>query len=106
MRDLTEILRDFIAITEGQVESARGLDAEGLNESTDFRKELLFELEVAMKTDRVLTHQEEELVHELRELDGRLERLLTAGLATFEVLTGGAEAPVYNHEGRLTRNST
>lgn len=106
MRDIGEILRDTIAITEEQIEAARSLNAESLNESTGYRKELLFELEVAMKAGRPLAPEEEDLAHDLRELDARLERLLTAGLATFEALRGGDEVPVYNHEGRLSRSLT
>ena len=106
MRPIGEILRDTIAITEEQIEAARKLNASALDESTGFRKELLFELEVAMKTSEALTPQDEELAYELRELDGRLERLLSAGVATFEALRGEAEVPVYNQEGRLTRSLT
>lgn|GEM_PF-6117879 len=105
MRDLGEILRDTIAITEEQIAAARTLDAAALNESTDFRKELLFELEVAMRNRQQLAPEQEELAHELRELDARLERLLTAGVATIETLRGGDNVPVYTHEGRIKGNA-
>ncbi len=101
MRKLEEILRDTIAITEEQIESARALNADGLNETTTFRQELLFELEVAMKHTSTLSAEQEELAYELRELDARLERLLSAGLATFDALRNDGAVPVYNHEGRI-----
>lgn len=106
MRDLSEILRDSIAIAEEQLEAARKLDAPTLQETTGFRRELLFELEVATKSPQAVTFEVEELVHTLHELDARLERLLTAGVATIERLRGGDEdVPVYTHEGRIKRNT-
>ena len=101
MRTLDEVLRDSIAIAAEQVEAARNLDTSALDEATALRKELLFELDVAVKNTSSVSNESEELAHELRDLDARLERLLTAGLTTFGKVRAQREVPVYTHEGRI-----
>ncbi len=105
MRTIEEVLRDSIAIAAEQVEAARKLDTTALDESTTLRQELLFELDVATKHTASLSLESEELAHELRDLDARLERLLTAGLTTFEKVRAQNEVPVYTHEGRIKGNT-
>ena len=106
MRPLSEILRDTIAVTEEQLDAARTLNVALLDETTGLRQELLMELEGAMQAHHSLASDEQELAYELSELDARLERILVAGVSTLEALRGGGEAPVYNHEGRLSRSTT
>jgi D-serine deaminase-like pyridoxal phosphate-dependent protein len=101
VRTLEEIMRDCIAIAAEQIEAARKLDTPALDDSTALRKELLFELDVAVKNTATLTPEAEELAHELRDLDARLERLLTAGISTFDKVRAQKEVPVYTHEGRI-----
>jgi hypothetical protein len=105
LRTLDEVLRDCIAIAAEQIEAARTLDIAGLDEATALRKDLLFELDVATKNTTSLSSEAEELAHELRELDARLERLLTAGLTTIENIRSQREVPVYTHEGRIKGNT-
>jgi hypothetical protein len=106
VRPLSEILRDTIAVTEEQLDAARTLNVSLLDETTGLRQELLSELEGALSAHQSLAGDEQELVYELSELDARLERILVAGVSTLEALRGGGGAPVYNHEGRLSRSTT
>ena len=105
MRPIDEVLRDCIAIAAEQIEAARTLDVPALDDATALRKDLLFELDVATKNATPLSGEADELAHELRELDARLERLLTAGLTTIENIRSQREVPVYTHEGRIKGNT-
>ena len=101
MRTLEDVLRDSIALAAEQVEAARKLDVAALDDATALRNEILFELDVAVKNTPSLSPEAEELVHELLDFDARLERLLTAGLTTFDKVRAQKEVPVYTHEGRI-----
>lgn len=102
-RDVTEILEDTIAIAEDQIEAAKMLNVSALNEATQARQELLFELEVAMANAGSTSIDVSELSFQLEELDRRLNTLLSAGLAALERIRSGAKPETYTHEGRLKR---
>ncbi len=80
-RSLAKLLKDSIELAEVQLDAARSLDHEALQEATDARSDLLFKLQALAPDGLDAAAQDErtrELALELAELDYRLNRILGA----------------------------
>lgn len=102
-RALATILEESIEQAEAQLEAARTLDAEGLQEATARRQDLVFELERYSDVDLKAagTDATRELAIELAELDHRLSRILGAALDTFDRLLPDQQPATYSADGRI-----
>jgi hypothetical protein len=104
-RSLAKLLKDSIELAEVQLDAARSLDHEALQEATDARSDLLFKLQALAPDGLDAAAQDErtrELALELAELDYRLNRILGAALRTFERLIPKQDGPeTYSAAGRL-----
>lgn len=108
-RSLAVILEESVELAEVQLDAARSLDSDALQEATDARRDLLFELQAlapdgldALLTDAPEDDRLREVALELAELDHRLTRILGAALRTFERLMPQSDAPdVYSAAGRI-----
>jgi hypothetical protein len=104
-RSPDELLIAMAAVLEDQLAAARAFDGNALRAATDARLDLLFELDLLDKAEVAETLQDPdmvELVEQIRELDARLEPLLTAGSAIIEAVTPrAAGGSTYRPDGRL-----
>ena len=102
-RDLATILESCIETAETQLEAARTLNAEGLQEATAQRQDLVFELERYSDAELKAagTDETRDLALELAELDHRLSRILGAALDTFDRLLPDSKPATYSADGRI-----
>jgi hypothetical protein len=102
-RDLATILEASIELAEVQLEAARTLDPEGLQEATAGRQDLVFELERFSSDELKAAGNDEtrDLAVELAELDHRLSRILGAALDTFDRLLPDQKPATYAPDGRI-----
>jgi hypothetical protein len=102
-RDLASILRETIEVAGVQLEAARTLDAEGLQEATSRRQDLVFELERFSDAELKAagTPETREMALDLAELDHRLSRILGAALDPFDRLLPDRQPATYAADGRI-----
>lgn len=102
-RDLATILEASIELAELQLDAARSLDPEALQEATARRQDLVFELERFTDAELKSAGNDEtrDLAIELAELDHRLSRILGAALDTFERLLPDQKPATYAPDGRI-----
>lgn len=105
-RDLATLLEASIELAERQLEAARTLDREGLQEATAGRQDLVFELERYSDAELKAAGSDEtrDLAVELAELDHRLSRILGAALDTFGRLMPDQKPATYAADGRIRGN--
>ena len=100
---LAECLCD---VTEAQVESAKQLDGEGLQELNQRRSDLLFELHVALQGNQEFEPAvREQLVKQatrLKEAETRLTRIAGIVASSLEGVAPTSNPQTYGRRGRLT----
>jgi hypothetical protein len=104
-RSLETVLEESIELAEIQLEAARTLDRESLQDATAKRQDLLFELEL-FDEDALSGSLDDEtrlLAIELGELDHRLGSILGAALDTFDRMApqNRTGAGTYSADGRI-----
>jgi hypothetical protein len=101
-RPLATVLTETLQAAETQLSAARRLDAEVLADATASRQDLHFELELLAGHDPpALDDEIMDLVHQLKETDVRLSRVLGAAQGVFRDILQGDEPQTYGASGRL-----
>ena len=101
-RPLATVLTETLQAAETQLSAARRLDAEVLADATASRQDLHFELELLDGHDPpALDDEIMDLVHQLKETDVRLSRVLGAAQGVFRDILQGDEPQTYGASGRL-----
>lgn len=101
-RPLATVLTETLQAAETQLSAARRLDAEVLADATANRQDLHFELELLAGHDPpALDDEIMDLVHQLRDTDVRLSRVLGAAQGVFREVLQGDEPQTYGATGRL-----
>jgi len=104
MNPAETLLENILTIAVEQIEAAKKLDAEKLEELTSQRQDLFFELELEKANNNINPSPKLiEMKSELDEIDERLMAILSTVVQATNGVKTNSKSPLYGANGRMTK---